>query len=133
MNKSKMFFIFFKRLVICVSLIVLACVQNSCSKESNSPESIIIGRWDCTESNEPQGIFIKDYVFDFDESGVFYNVYDGERHSRGTYNVNDNDLYIQLSKTQVHWDVEFISKTQVKLSSTRTGYSPGSAILVKRK
>lgn len=133
MKNISMFTILFKRLALCVAFIVLACVHNSCSKESNSPTAIFIGRWDCTESNEPHGIFIKDYVFDFDESGVFYNVYDGERHSRGTYNVSEKDLYIQLSKTQVHWNVEILSKTQVKLSSTRTGYSPGSAILVKRK
>lgn len=123
----------FKRLALFVVFIVLTCIQNSCSKESNSPDAIFIGRWDCTESNEPHGIFIKDYVFDFDKSGVFYNVYDGERYSRGTYTVSDKDLYIQLSKTQVHWNVEIISKTQVKLSSTRSGYSPGSATLVKRK
>ena len=123
----------FKRLIVGIVILLIACFLSSCSKETNSLDSIFIGRWDCTESNEPHGIFIKDYVFDFDKSGVFYNVYDGERHSRGTYNVSDKDLYIQLSKTQVHWSVEIISKTQVKLSSTRKGYSPGSAILVKRK
>lgn len=124
---------FIKTFFVWAMAVVAIVMISSCSKETVSKESLFVGTWDCTEDSEPNGIFNKDYVYYFDASGIFYNVYDGKNYARGTYHVNDTDLFIVIGTSQIHWDVTIISDTKVSLYSTRSGYEPGSATLVKRK
>lgn len=115
-----------KKYIFCA---ILLAILSSCSKEDPISQNPFVGKWQCYENKEPNGIFNKDYIYFFDASGVFYNIYDGEEHERGVYHGNDRDLYINIGSSLIHWDVVSISTSEMELYSTRSGYSPGSAKL----
>ena len=124
---------FLKTFYVLVIAMAACASVSSCSKEPAAIESVFVGTWDCTESNEPNGIFETGDICIFDAAGIFYKEYNGEWLNRGTFNGNKRDLYMQTGSYQIHWDVTFLSDTKVSLYSTRSGYPAGTATIVKRK
>ena len=107
-------------------------ILSSCTKQDMSKyDSPVCGKWQCIESSEPNGIFIKDYVYSFDKSGIFYNIYDGEEYERGVFHANDRDLYINIGSSLIHWEIQSCKDSELMLYSTRSGYTPGICKLVR--
>ena len=73
----------------------------------------------------------QDYVYSFDKSGIFYNIYDGEEYERGVFHANDRDLYINIGSSLIHWEIQSCKDSELMLYSTRSGYTPGICKLVR--